>query len=380
MTIKLYDLDSHLREFEGLVMACYSVGEYYHIVLDQTAFFPTGGGQPADTGTLDNIPVLDVSETSQGIIHCTNMPIAVGAVVLGNIDWNQRFRRMQNHSGEHIVSGLINQLYGYDNVGFHMGSKTVTIDYNGILTREDFMRIEYLANEAVVKNIAVAAYYPTPEELSAMNYRSKLELTENVRIVAVEGYDTCACCAPHVSNTGEIGLIKLLDLIQYKGGVRINMLCGFSALDDYNGKFEQVAAISRMLSSKQDKISSAVEKLQNDMDEVKQKFTSLNQKLAQAKMQTIVKTTGNLVIFESEIDTVTLREMVNMGMQFCGSICAAFSGEDGCYRYIIGSTSVDLKARAKEINRSLNGRGGGSTNMIQGCVYCTKKEIETYFR
>lgn len=379
MTIKLFDLDSHLQTFQGHVVACEEQKGLYQIILDQTAFFPTGGGQAADTGTLNDIPVTDVSETEQGIVHSTTVPIEVGTKVFGKIDWQQRFGRMQHHSGEHIVSGLIHELYGYDNVGFHMGSNAVTIDYNGILTIEDVKRIEYLANEAVVKNVPVTANYPESKELERMHYRSKLDLTENIRIVSIKGYDVCACCAPHVSDTGEVGLIKLLDCVPNRGGVRINMLCGFRALEDYNKKFEQVGAISNLLSAKQDEVSMAVEKLQKTLEETKQKLALANRELAHAKVKMIQPTEGNLVLFEKDLDSTTLREMVNTGMQLCGGICAAFAGEDGSYRYVMGSKGVDLSAMAKEIHHALSGRGGGTQSMIQGSVQCSKTEIEAYF-
>jgi alanyl-tRNA synthetase len=379
MTIKLYDYDSHLKEFQANVTACRGCDGQYQIVLDQTAFFPTGGGQAADTGTLNDVPVVDVSEVGQSIVHWATSPIPVGTTVNGTIDWSKRFDRMQQHSGEHIVSGIIHQLYGYLNVGFHMGSNAVTIDYDGPLTAADLKRIEHLANEAVANNVPVSAYYPEPEKLSSIDYRSKLDLTENVRIVSIEGYDTCACCAPHVSNTGEIGLIKLLDCTHHKGGVRINMLCGFRALEDYNNKFEQVTSISKLLSAKQYAVSSAVTNLQQNFEEVKQKLALANRKLAQSKLQTLSETSGNLLLFEPDFDAVTLREMVNTGMQLCSGICAAFSGEDGNYRYVIGSRFVDLSSVTKELNLALHAKGGGTASMIQGSANCTKHEIETYF-
>lgn len=379
MTKKLYDLDSHLQSFQGRVLACKEQDGTYGIVLDQTAFFPPGGGQAADTGTLHGIPVMDVSEQEQCIVHWLMAPIAVGTEVIGLIDWDTRFRRMQNHSGEHIVSGLIHQLYGYDNVGFHMGSQAITIDYNGVLTAEEVKRIERLANEAVVKNVAVSARYPSPEELEGMTYRSKLALTENIRIVSIEGYDICACCAPHVSHTGEIGLIKLLDCSPHKKGVRINMLCGYPALEDYQKKFEQVLAISKRLSSKPDGVSAAVEQLLRSYEEAKQALSSAYRELAQAKIQAIPQTEGNLILFEEGWDPATLRDLVNAGMQRCSGICAAFSEEEGAYRYVLGSNCVDVSALGKEMNQALHGRGGGSASMIQGSVQSTKGEIEAFF-
>jgi alanyl-tRNA synthetase len=379
MTIKLYDQDSHLQSFRARVISCHPLNGQYQIILDQTAFFPGGGGQAADTGFLNQIPVINMSEHDQTIIHCTDTPIQVGTEVLGVIDWDQRFRRMQHHSGEHLVSGLVNQLYGYDNVGFHMGNNVVTMDYNGSLTPEDLKRIEYLANEAVVKNVPVTARYPRPEELATMNYRSKLDLTENVRIVSVEGYDTCACCAPHVSLTGEIGPIKLLDCTPHRGGVRITMVCGFAALEDYVQKFEQVISISRLLSAKQDEVYLAVLKLQDQLGEANQKLAIMSQKLVQAKMEGITQTEENLLLFEPELDSVALREMVNIGMLRCGGICAAFSGEEGFYRYVIGSQRVNLQAMTKEMNQALHGKGGGTASMIHGSAQCTRAEIEAYF-
>ena len=379
MTIKLYDVDSHIHSFSAHVLACHPLDGKYQIILDETAFFPGGGGQAADTGVLNEIPVINTCEQDQTIIHCTDTPIQVGTKVLGAIDWDKRFRRMQHHSGEHVVSGIVNQLYGYDNVGFHMGNNVVTMDYNGSFTPEDLKRIEYLANEAVVKNVAVIVRYPKSEELVTMNYRSKLDLTENVRIVTVKGYDTCACCAPHVSQTGEIGPIKLMDCTPHRGGVRITMVCGFAALEDYVQKFEQITAISRLLSAKQNEAYLAVIKLQDQLGEANQKLAIMSQKLVMAKMEGITNTKGNLLLFEPELDIAALREMVNMGMLRCGGICAAFSGEEGFYRYVIGSQSVNLQAMTKEMNQALHGRGGGSESMIQGSAQCTRAEIEAYF-
>lgn len=218
MTKKLYDLDSHRRDFTAAVLRCDADGERYAVVLDQTLFFPEGGGQPADTGVLGGARVLDVQITQEAIVHYTDAPLTPGAQVRGEIDWPQRFRRMQGHSGEHIISGLIHSEYGLDNVGFHLGQDTITMDYNGELTWPQLMHIEQLANEAVYRNVPIRTEYPSPEQLAQMTYRSKLDLTEDVRIVTVEGYDVCACCAPHVSCTGEIGAIKFTSVMRHRGG------------------------------------------------------------------------------------------------------------------------------------------------------------------
>ena len=379
-TIKLYDADSHLYDFDASVISCEKTDKGFAVVLDKTAFFPEGGGQPADEGTLNGIAVTDVQIKDGVITHTTAEEIPAGSAVKGAVDSEIRFRRMQNHSGEHIVSGLIHKLFGYNNVGFHMGSEDVTLDLDGVLTREDLDKIEMLANRAVYENVNVRAEYPSPEILKDLDYRSKLDLTENVRIVTIEGYDVCACCAPHVNKTGEIGIIKLIDFLKYKGGVRIHMLCGFDALEDYNRRYKNVAAISAKLSAKQAEVYEAVERLSAELSAEKQAAGELKRQLVAMKIAALEPTDGNMVLVEKDMDMLNLRNLVNEAVQLCGGICAAFSGSDeNGYNYIIASKNVPLRAEAKAINAALNGRGGGKDEMIQGSAKASEAEIRAYF-
>lgn len=379
-TIKLYDADSHLYDFDASVISCEKTDKGFAVVLDKTAFFPEGGGQPADEGTLNGIAVTDVQIKDGIITHTTAEEIPAGSAVKGTVDSEIRFRRMQNHSGEHIVSGLIHKLFDYNNVGFHMGSEDVTLDLDGVLTREDLDKIEILANRAVYENVNVRAEYPSPEILKDLDYRSKLDLTENVRIVTIEGYDVCACCAPHVNKTGEIGIIKLLDFLKYKGGVRIHMLCGFDALEDYNRRYKNVAAISAKLSAKQAEVYEAVERLSAELSAEKQAAGELKRQLVAMKIAALEPTDGNMVLVEKDMDMLNLRNLVNEAVQLCGGICAAFSGSDeNGYNYIIASKNVPLRAEAKAINAALNGRGGGKDEMIQGSAKASEAEIRAYF-
>ena len=261
MTTRLYDTDSHLREFTAAVLRCEPAGARWRVVLDRTAFFPEGGGQPADTGALNGAAVTDVQEESGEVAHYTDAPLEPGTTAHGVIDWGKRFRRMQAHTGEHIVSGLVHTHYGYRNVGFHLGDETVTMDYDGELTWEQLMEIERLANEAVWRDVPVRIEYPAPEALVKMTYRSKLDLRENVRIVTVEGYDVCACCAPHVSRTGEVGAIKIVDSMRHRGGVRLTILCGADAQADYALRHAQVASLSHLLSVPRADVVAAAERL-----------------------------------------------------------------------------------------------------------------------
>lgn len=380
MTEKLYETNSHMDKFNATVLSCEKSNNGYMVVLDKTAFFPEGGGQNADTGYLDKAAVTDVQIKNGIIVHYTDLPLTVGTSVNGRIDWKQRFIRMQNHSGEHIVSGIIHKKYGFNNVGFHMGNEDITLDIDGVLDREQLDEIEYEANLAVSKNIIVKTEYPSPEKLSALDYRSKLDITENVRIVTIDGYDMCACCAPHVKATGEIGIIKLLDFIHYKNGLRIHMLCGFSALADYKTKYRNNLEISNMLSSKRDETANAVARLLDENAKLKQEIHSLKKNYIKYKCACIEPTDNNICVFEENMDMNTLREYANEIIQKCGNICAAFSGNDkDGYIYVILSRSIPLRALSKAINSAISGRGGGRDDILQGQSHAKRADIEKYF-
>lgn len=382
MTIRLFDENSHLREFDATVCSCEpGKGGTYFITLDRTAFFPEAGGQPADTGTLGPVHVTDVHERGGEIIHTVDAPLTVGTTVHGALDWEPRLRRMQNHTGEHIVSGLIHRDYGFANVGFHIGSRDVTLDFDGVLERDALRRIEYLANVAVAENVTVTAEYPAPEKLATLEYRSKLDLTENVRIVTITGYDCCACCAPHVKRTGEIGMIKLLDYIHYKGGIRIHMQCGLDALDDFNEKYDNVAQIAASLSVKQADAAAAVARLSDAMTAQKQTIAELKRELVRAKLALIPSSDAGLLLFEPTLDMDGLRALAEGASKRRGGICAVFAGRDAAgYQYAAASQSQDMRAFARNLNIALSGRGGGSTAIIQGSVSAGADAIRTFFQ
>jgi alanyl-tRNA synthetase len=380
MTEKLYYTDSHIISFEAGIISCEKYGNSWSVILDRTAFFPEGGGQPADTGMLGGVNVLDVREKGGEVRHITGAPLEAGKVVRGLIDWDVRFRRMQNHSGEHLVSGLAYKLYGLNNVGFHMGGDFVTVDFDGELDRVMLDNIERLANIAVSENVPVKAYFPNSAVLNRLKYRSKLDLTENVRIVNIKGYDTCACCAPHVNKTGEIGIIKLLDFMRHRGGVRVSMLCGMDALIDYRRRYESTAEISSLLSVRQYETAQAVRRLLDEEAALKLSLNGIRKQLVEVKATLITETEGNLLLFEPMLDADSLRELVTLGMDRCNGICAGFTGGEGDWKYVIGSRHTDMRQAAKDINTALHGRGGGKCEMIQGSFACTRVEIESYFK
>ena len=377
MTEKLYYTDSHIHEFSARVLSCEKAKKGFAVILDKTAFFPEGGGQPADTGFIGPAAVRDVQEQNGEIFHYTDQALTPGEEYACALDWEQRLCRMQNHSGEHIVSGITHKLYGFDNVGFHMGAECMTIDFSGELSWEQLTEIETLANQAVRDDLPVKTCFPGPEALSQMEYRSKLELTRDVRIVEIPGTDRCACCAPHVKRTGEIGLIKLLSAERHRGGVRIELVCGMDALRECRLMQENVTAVSGLLSAKRAKSAAAVERVLAEQARLKERVAELSMALARLKAERFGYTEGNICVFDKVLDEVALRELVNLLMEKCGGMAGAFSGSDETgYMYIIGSKNIDLRSHSREINAAINGKGGGTAEMIRGRASTTAENIQ----
>ncbi len=380
MTEKLYYTDAFWREFEATALSCERVGDHFEIVLDRTAFFPEGGGQAGDSGKIGEAEIYDTKECGGEIRHWSKTAVNCGTSLSCRLDFEKRFERMQCHSGEHIVSGLFHKLYGLNNVGFHLGDDDVTIDLDGIPGETDIRKIEWLANETVAKNIPIRAFFPSKEEASAIEYRSKLEIAKGLRLVEIPGADICACCAPHVGYTGQIGQIKLLDYAKYKGGLRLYMLAGVRALRDYQEKYASVLKISNLLSAKQREVAEAVERLLLECGKRKKNETALRRALVGARLASLEPSDKNLVLFEPLCDPAALRALADGAAEKC-RLCAAFSGSDkDGYSYVVASRTEDLRAQARALNDALCGRGGGSPQMICGSVHTTRQKIEEYFR
>ncbi len=381
MTVKLYYKDSHMQMFKARVLAC-DFDENkgcYAVELDQTAFFPEGGGQYADMGMLGGVQVEDVREKQNVILHYLKRPLQTGSEVEGKIDFQERFSRMQQHSGEHIVSGIVHKHFGYENVGFHLGEFVTTLDFNGPLSVDEVARVEYEANQAVVSNIEIQEAYPTKEELASMEYRSKKELEGQVRIVIIPGYDVCACCAPHVRRTGEIGMIKLIDAVKYKGGTRVSMVAGFRALMDYREKEANVKEISRALSAKANEVADAVRHLQAEAAQWKERAGSMQMRYLEGKLEEITEGTENYFLFEAEMDKNVVRRFVDAGMRKASGICGIFLGDDGKgYQYTMGSLRLNMRDYLKGFHAACPGKGGGKPEMVQGTVKAAKAEIEAF--
>lgn len=380
-TVRLYDQDAYATEFEAEVLACEEVEKkekkVYQVWLDQTLFFPEEGGQSPDMGTIDGIKVLDVQIKDEVITHTLAAPLAVGTMVKGVVDWKHRFYNMQQHSGEHIFSGVVHNRFGYDNVGFHLSDSIVTMDFNGVITAEDIEKIETEVNQAIIENIPVEVSYPTKEELKVLEYRSKIEIEGQVRIVTIPGYDVCACCAPHVRRTGEIGMLKVMNVQSYKGGVRISILCGFRALEAFRQKADIITELMAQFSTNQEALVENVTKLKNTNQTMKNQLASAKQELMEYKVAAIPEDSENAILFESDLDTPVVRNVVNgLVEQFTG-ICAVFVGNDESgYQFIVGSKNKDCRAIAAALREKLSARGGGSDKMIQGSVAASQLQIE----
>ncbi len=376
MTEKLYYEDSHMKNFSAVVLSCDAADDAYEAVLDRTAFFPEGGGQYADTGVIDGVAVLDAQERDGIIYHKVTSPLSVGKTVVGEIDWSERFSKMQQHSGEHIVSGIMYSKYGFHNVGFHMGKDAITMDFDGVITKSQLKEVERLANEAVVQNLEIRAFFPTKEELEHIAYRSKIEIEGAVRIVTIPGHDWCACCAPHVKRTGEIGIIKFVGLQNYKGGIRVSMLCGFRALCDYDEKSEISKELSAMLSAPETEILDEVARLQNVISEQKIQLSDLRGQLLVNRVESISAKEACVILFEDSLEGNEPREMVNLLLQKDTEIAAVFAGNGAAgYRYVIGSRSIDVRPFAAVLNEKFQGRGGGKMEMVQGSIIKVEESV-----
>ncbi len=380
MTEKLFYNDVRKAEFEATVVSCVKNKDRYEIVLDGTYFYPEGGGQPADHGKIDDANVFDVHDKDNEVVHYCDKEVECGKKVKAWVDMERRHRLMQQHSGEHIVSGLIHKHFGYDNVGFHMGSDCITIDFNGPLTADDLKLVEKEANEAIYRNFDTNIFYPSPEELEKLEYRSKKALEGDVRIVNFKDCDTCACCGLHVVKSGEIGIIKITGSQNYKGGTRVTMLAGKQAREDYAVKDSIVHGISNLLSAKPYETKEAVEKLMKERNEIKEQLVAAKKQIFELKRDSLKEDETCAVFFEENMEPFELRLFTEMLLEKVPS-AAVFSGNDEeGYKYAVGSTKTDMSAFIKEANKALGGRGGGRGNIMQGAFTASRDETERYIR
>ena len=380
MTEKLYYENAYIRAFRAKVISCTEGKKGWETVLDRSAFYPEGGGQPGDTGFIGGVRVIDTHEKGGDTVHYCSGPLTPGEELDCEIDFDRRFDFMQQHSGEHIVSGLLHARFECDNVGFHMGRDTVTIDFNCLISPEELRETESAANRIIWENRPINASWPDADTLAALPYRSKKALSGDVRIVECPGVDCCACCGTHVRSAGEIGLIKLLSVHPFREGVRIEMLSGKRAYDYVTNAVDQNSAVGAMLSAKAEGTAAAVKRLQEELAAASYRTVGLENRVFTAMAESYAGE-GDTLIFEEGLSPDGVRRLADAVLDRCSGLCAVFSGSDEVgYKYAIGQRGGDLRALVKEMNTALHGRGGGKPFFAQGSVQCTKAEIEEFFR
>ena len=383
--VKLYEKQSYLSECEAVVTDCFTKDGFVYVRLDRTIFFPEEGGQYADLGELvygDNTSVRllggEVTDKSgKDIIYRVESEVPVGEVKC-ILNWDLRYERMQNHSGEHVLTGTIHNEFGYDNVGFHLSDDgPVTLDMNGVLIWEEVMEMERKANEVIYNNLPITDSYPTGAELANLSYRSKIEIEGQVRLITIgdrdNPIDVCACCAPHVKTTGEIGIIKVISMVNWKGGVRISMLAGRRALRYINDRFDIIRSVTERLTTSFDNVPDIIDGYKKEIGESKalinKTYVSLAEKICSASG-------SPFVFFDSDCPMSAMKNILSTLINMTDGYAGVFVGEDGSYRYMIGSKDKDSRIVASLLKEKLDARGGGKSDSVQGQVASCKEDIE----
>ena len=373
MTQRIYEQDAYCRRFEAQVLSCEAQGEAFAVVLDKTAFFPEGGGQAADGGTINDIAVLDVQQKGEAVVHTLAAPLPVGETVCGVLDWETRFARMQSHAGEHVLSGWVHRLFGYANVGFHMSDTLMTVDFDGPLTKEDVERVERCANRSIYENAPITVSFPSAAELESIDCRSKIEVKEGIRLVTVENVDCCACCAPHPAATGEIGCIKVISFCPYKGGTRLEMLAGVHALEEYAALNTAHKQIMALLSAARDELPQAVEKQLETVRALRAENQKLSRQLALATLRPVAVGEAAYAL-SNGLSYDELLHCANHLLENGKETCILFSKTDGAHLIYVVCGKNDVRDIVQKLNAALDGKGGGRGNHAQGKIAVVEEQ------
>lgn len=378
MTRKLYDEDAYIKEFEATVIESYPKGDGYLTILDQTAFFPEGGGQAADTGKLNDVDVYDVQIENGIIYHYTSRQFLKGETVKGRLNFSRRFDFMQQHSGEHIVSGLAHTMFGCENVGFHLGAEITTVDFDKMLTKEQILTLQREANKKIYANVAIRTYYPDKEALKGLEYRSKKELSGDIRIVEIEDTDICACCAPHVKTAGEIGFISLSMSEKVRGGIRLELRCGMRALTEFEDIKENISAISSALCVKQNETADGVERLLTQISDLKFRLTGLKRQLMELKLSDYTPEKAVTALIEEDIDMKEMQYYADALYKKAGGVRCVFTPRDEGFSFVICGEPQIADDFFKGFKQTFNARGGGRNGMFQGTVFAKREDLLEY--
>ena len=371
---KLFYQDQEIKEFTATVTGCAQTDKGWEVTLDATAFYPTGGGQACDLGVLGNVHVLDVSERGVQIIHLCDGPLEVGKTVTGKIDWARRFDLMQQHTGEHIVSGIIHRLYGHQNSGFHVGEELMEVDFDGPLPEGALEEIQRLANEAVWEDLPVNCYVPSPEELPGVVYRTKRALPWPVRIVEIPGIDSCACCGIHTKRTAQVGLIYIFSCVKFHQGVRLEMACGKRALERLHKLCLQNKQVSQILSARPLETGAAAQQLKDSLAGEKYRAAGLESRIFD-KIAEGFAGQKTAFCFEEGLEPAGVRQLAEK-LSKVANLAGVFSQKDGKYNLCLAGSPEAVKGLGTTLSQSLGARGGGKPGFWQGSVTATKEELE----
>ena len=387
-TQKYYEADAYRREADAVILAAEPDGRGGgKLALDGTVFYPEGGGQPADHGTLTlpdgtRLTVTDVHEQGGVIWHRVDaLPdtAAPGTAVTGRIDWAWRFDKMQQHTGEHILSGILHQMFGAENVGFHIGSDAVRMDTSVPISAEGLREAELAANRIVWQNVPVLITYPTREELARMTYRSKKEIEGQVRIVTIPGADVCACCGTHTAATGAVGQIKILAAENYKGGIRLSIVCGERALLAAQAMRQRQADIGALLSAKPSETAHAVHRVYDEYTALKFAHFGLCSELFDALAAQVAPGADAIRIVPG-LDPDGLHRLAARLSEATTGLCAALTANEKGTGYCLAQAGGDVRALTKALNTALNGRGGGKPGICQGSCAAAPEQVETFLK
>lgn len=376
MTKKLFIKNTYIKEFNANIIKLFEENNEFHLLLDQTAFFPEGGGQPCDLGFIDEIPVKYVYEEDDSIYHVVgNLPNKLENLKC-ILDWNRRFDHMQQHLGQHILSSAFETLCDAETIGFHLGAEYVTIDLNQPLKEGDISSVEYFANQIIFNDLVVETLYPTPEELSVLPLRKKTSVKENIRIVKIDDFDYSACCGTHPNRTGEVGLIKIRKWENYKEGIRIEFVCGNRALKDYFYKNNITNIASSILSVKDVDIINSIERINEELIVVKKENKNLKEKLMEYESKDLINSSNRIkdITIISNLyrgrDFGELRQLSSIITNMSKSIVIFGNIIDDKAQLIIsrskGINNINIKAIFDEVIQIIDGKGGGNQFTAQG--------------
>lgn len=376
MTDKLYQINPYIREIKASIVEKKCINGKYFIVTDRTIFYPhMSGGQPKDKGTINGVEVIDVYEKDNKIIHVVKENITKEEVQLC-IEWNIRFDHMQQHTGQHILSSSFFKLFNAQTVGFHLGSEYVTVDIDiRSLSQKDVNKIEEFANTITSSNFNIKTYTIESNEVSKIPLRKSPTVDSNIRIVEIENVDFSPCSGTHTRSTGEVGLIKIRKFEKYKGIYRIEFVCGGRSLKDYNWKNNIINKISSLLSTKDIDTFDRVSKLNDENNLLNKNINNLLSELLEYKTEKIINEAieyNDIKIILKIFDDADFKDLRNMTMNIINKenyiVFLGLKSDNKC-QFIIGRSkdiNIDLKNIFNNIINVIDGKGGGSPQVVQG--------------